>query len=373
MKLLNLSSALLVSAVFMSSCGSAPQEATPEQSKYPVIKVDTTTAVISTSFAAELLSEQVVEIRPRVTGYLDKIVVTEGSLVKKGQLMFSINQDDLVENCNVAKAQVEAARTQVDNAQLEVTKLTPLVEKGIISEYELQNANSNLASARAQYDAAVSTSNNAKIALGYASITSPVNGSVGRISVSEGALVSASSATALTTVSSSGAISAYFSTNESVLLDIMTKGKEINKSVKELISMIPSVQLVLSNDEIYSEYGEAQLASGLIDPVTGTVQMKANFKNSDNTLRNGSTAKVLISMNYPGTISVPQSATYEVQNKTMIYVVDEQGVVNSRVIQIYGVSGSDYVIKSGLERGETVVAEGLDFLKNGDKIITTTK
>lgn len=373
MKLFNLSSILLTSVLLLASCGSAPQEQAQQESKYPVMKLDTSTAVISTQFAAELSSDQVIEIRPRVTGYLEKAIASEGDVIRKGDVMFLINKDDLTENYNVAKAQVESYSNQVDNAQLEVTKLTPLVQKGIISEYELQNAQSNLASAKAQYDAAVSTARNAEISLGYATITAPISGMVDEVSVDEGELISASNSVAMTKISSLGTISANFTASESFLVELIAKGKETNKSAKELISMIPSVQLVLSNGELYHEHGVAELASGLIDPITGTMKLKATFKNEDNTLRNGSTGKVVISLNYPGTITVPQSATYEVQDKIMLYVVNDQGVVSSKVIQAFGVTGSNYVVKSGLERGETIVVEGLDFLKNGDKIITTTK
>ncbi|MEG0163333.1 MAG: efflux RND transporter periplasmic adaptor subunit, partial [Mucinivorans sp.] len=158
----------------------AAQQAKQSQSEYPILTLDTSSAVVYTDFATEIKSGTVVEIRPRVSGYIDKILVAEGAHISKGEAIFQINQDDLKEEYNMAQANVDAARAKLENAKLEVRKLTPLVEKGIISSYELDNANSNLTAANAALNASISQMNNAKISLSYARITSPVNGVVGR-------------------------------------------------------------------------------------------------------------------------------------------------------------------------------------------------
>ncbi|MEF9950080.1 MAG: efflux RND transporter periplasmic adaptor subunit, partial [Mucinivorans sp.] len=209
----------LALAALLASCGSSPK-ANHGADEYPVTTLDTSSAVVFTDFATEIKSGTVVDIRPRVSGYIDKILVAEGAHINKGDVIFQINQADLAEEYNSAQANVDASRAKLENANLEVRKLTPLVNKGIISPYELDNAKSNLMAAQAALKASVSQMNNAKISLGYARITSPVNGVVGRIVVREGTLVAPSNGEPLTTVSGDGDVSAYFSIDENTILDM---------------------------------------------------------------------------------------------------------------------------------------------------------
>ncbi len=358
-------SALSLMAV---SCGGEvqkPQKAVPE---YAAMTIDTTSALITTDFAAELSSAQVVEIRPRVSGYLEKISVEEGSIVKKGQLIFQIDDAELRAQRSAALASVEAARASMASAELEVEKLTPLVEKGIISNFELKTAQSSLEAAEAQLVVAKSQAKNAKIALSYAAIKSPVTGVVGRIVVRPGTLVSPSSQDALTTVASNGPMSAYFSLNENLVLDIVDKTK--GAKTEKITDLIPEVSLVMSNGEIYPKMGKVELASGLIDITTGSAQLKAIFPNSEGVLRSGASAKVRINSPHSGVVVIPQSATYELQDKVMVYKVGKDGKIESQNIEIFGKEGVNYVVKSGLERGEVIALEGLDYIKEGDVIKT---
>lgn len=356
---------LILVAFIVTSCASnAP--ATQVEAEYPVQILDTTSAFMYTDFAAELQSAEVVEIRPRVSGYIDKIAVLEGSHVTKGQLIMQINQDDLREQYNSASANVDAAKAKVDNAKLEVRKLAPLVQKGIISPFEIENAQSNLDAAQAGLVAAESQARNAKISLSYASITSPVNGVVGRIVVREGTLVSPSSNDPLTTVSGDGPVSAYFSIDENSMLDL-AEGL-VGKNLTAKVRQIPDAELILSNDTKYEYTGTLELASGIVDMTTGSVQIKGVFPNPKGLLRTGSSAKVRLGGMENGAIVVPQKATYELQDKIMVYKVDGAGVISSQKIDIAGVSGTNYVVDEGLKTGDTIVMEGLDFLKEGEKI-----
>ncbi len=354
----------------MASCGTTAEQAPKSTPEYQAITIDTTTAAITTNFAAEIQSEQVVEIRPRVSGYLDKIAVAEGSKVRKGQLLFKISDEDFSADYNAALADVDVAKASVTNAQLEVTKLTPLVEKGIISSYELDNAEANLTAALASQRAAESKARNAEVSLSYTSITSPVNGVVGRIQARSGTLVGSSAADALTTVSSDGAASAYFSINENLFYDIVGKSKELGVKTANIVSMIEPASLVLSNGTEYSEKGIIGIASGIVDMTTGSIQLKADFKNSDGMLRTGASAVVRIATTHSGVVVIPQSATYDLQDKVMVYLVDKDGVVASRSVEVYGTTGTNYVIKKGLDIGEVILAEGLDYVKQGDTVKT---
>lgn len=362
---------MLCAAVGLSACGggAAPQKA---ETVYPVAVMDTGSAVIYTDYAAEIKSGTVVEIRPRVGGYIDKILVQEGSRVSKGQQLFQINQSDLQEQYNTAVANADASRAKVDQALLEVRKLTPLVEKGIISPFELDNAQSNLKAAQAALKAAESQRNNARINVDYARITSPVNGVVGRIVAREGTLVSPSDPAALTSVSGDGDVSAYFSIDENTILG-MVDGTSANHSLREKVSRLPEVELLLSNRMPYEYKGRLELASGLVDAATGSYQIKAVFQNPKGELRSGSAGVVRISQPYSGVLLVPQKATFEMQDRKMVYSVDTAGNVRSLAITVDGMSGADYVVTAGLGRGERIVLEGIDFIKEGQKIRTEVK
>lgn len=363
---------LVVFAFFAVSCGDTKGPQIVEQSAYPVLTVDTSSALIHLDFAAELQSAQVVEIRPRVSGYIDRVAVREGARVRKGELLFKVNPDDLYEQLNAARAIVDGANATADNAKLEVQKLTPLVEKGIISPYELQNANSSFAAAVAQLNATKSQARNAQISLNYTNIVSPVNGFIGRIVVRAGTLVTPTETEPLTTVSSDGPMSAYFSINENMLLNMVSKGITLGKDTGDLIELMPKVSLVLSNGEIYDKKGTVEMASGLIDMTTGSLRLKAIFSNKDFLLRSGASAKVRINSPHSGVIVIPQSATFELQNKVLVYKVSKSGEISSQVVETYGKSGTNYVLKSGLEPGDTIVLEGINLIREGSVIKTKT-
>lgn len=356
---------IIAACSLAASCGDAPQQKR-EAASYPVAVLDTASAVIFSDFATEIQSGTVVEIRPRISGYIEKILVTEGSHVSRGQAIFQINQADILEQYNVTVANVDAAKAKVDNASLEVRKLTPLVEKNIISVYELQNAKSNLVAAEANLTASISQMNNAKISLGYATITSPVNGVVGRIIVREGTLVSPTTQEALTTVSGDGDVSAYFSIDENSILDIADAYE--GENLRDKVAKLPEVSLILSNGTKYSRLGKLELASGIVDMTTGSYQLKGVFPNPDGHLRTGSSGTVRMSESLSGVVLVPQKSTFEVQDKKMVYTIDQDGKITSKVIKVEGSSGENYVVSSGVSKGDRIVLEGIDFIKEGEVI-----
>lgn len=352
-------------AALLVGCGSAPKQQA-QVPEYPCAKVDTASAIIFTDFAAEIKSEVVVDIRPRVSGYITKIAALEGSTVRQGQVLFVIDQADLEEQYNAAVANVDVAKAKVANADLEVRKLAPLVDKGIISPFELENAKSNLVAAQASLKYSESQMNNAKIGLSYATITSPVDGVVGRIVVRQGTLVSPSSQDPLTTVSGDGTVSAYFSIDEQSMLNIAESVQGL--SLSEKVSKLPHVNLLMSNGSQYAYNGKLELASGLVDMTTGSVQMKANFPNKDNNLRSGSSGVVRLNNPVHGVLMVPQKATFELQDRRMVYVVTDSSTVKATTIEVNGRSGDNYVVADGLSQGDVVLLEGVDHVREGDKI-----
>lgn len=351
--------------IFVPSC-KGKKSVTPAPPTYRTMVLDTTSAVVYTEYSAIIQSQSMIEIRPKVSGYLADIKVEEGTRVKKGDLLFKIDDADFKQDVNAAKAGMQSAKANEDNAELEVRKITPLVEKGIISPYELETKKSNYEAAKASYAQAKASYENALINLGYTSITAPTNGVLGRIYVREGSLISNSASDPLTTISSEGDVSAYFSFDEKKLAPIRKKMLD-SGNYKPL--MEPVVELINADGTIYGFKGKLESASGIIDRTTGSIQMKVIFPNPEMEILSGSSGVLRFPATYHGCITVPQSATYELQDKIMVFLVNQDNTVSSKSITVEGLSGLNYVVSDGLKKGDRIVIEGANKLKE-DTVIT---
>ncbi len=282
----------------------------------------------------------------KVSGYITDVLVDEGQYVSKGQLLFKLETQSMSEDANAAKANVEAA-------QVRVNQLIPLVEKNIISEIQLETAKAQLAQAKAGYQSVLAN-------IGYANIKSPVSGYVGKISFRTGTLVSPASPQPLTVVSQTDNVYAYFSMNEIDYLNFLQNAK--GNSLPDKIKNFPPVQLRMSNGEIYSENGQITTVTGQIDPATGTVSFRATFPNRGHILANGSSGEILISHVYEDATIVPDMSSYEQQGRTMVYKVVGDTLAEPLVIEELNRIDNNILVKSGLEPGDKIIAVGADRL-----------
>lgn len=348
--------ALLFGLLSFSGCKKeAPKQAPPQ---FKVLQLTKKTGELRPHFTTTIESSQIVEVRPRVEGYIDKVYVEDGQNVKKGDVLFLINQDDFKQRLLAAEADVLVSEANLDNAKLEVEKVSPLVKKGIVSEFQLKAAESALSAAEAKVTQAKASREQARINLSYTQITAQASGTISRVNVNEGALVRMSDASPMTVISADGDVLAYFSVNEK-LLNIERNNKT---------SSLPQAELALSNGVIYSEKGKLELASGIVNTQTGTILLKAIFPNKDNRLRTGQSGNVVIPITIPDAILVPKSATYEILNKTMVVLVDESNTVHSKEITIIGSDAMNYIVTSGLNDGDRIVIEGVRKLVDGTVI-----
>ena len=350
-------------AAGLSSCGWFSKKQAPEQAPpvMPVVKVSRGDLSSYADFATEIESRNVAEIRSQATGYVDRVAVQEGSRVKKGETILKINDQEYRQRAEAAQAAVEAANASLNNARLEVDKTAPLVEKNIISKFQLETAQSNLKSAEAALSQARSQLNNARIQLSYTDIVSPVNGVIGKIDIYPGSLLSAGGL--VTTVAADGDVFAYFAFDEKKLLEMLRDYP--GKTLYDKVAALPEVELVLADGSVYPYKGKVEVASGLVNNKTGSIQLKAVFPNPDMTLHSGSTGKVRLPVHYTDVLLVPQKATFELQNKTLVYVVDSTGNVRSQNITVEGASEGYYAVSDGLKEGDTVVFEGISKLRDG--------
>ena len=328
-----------------------------------VITIGTASATTGQDYSASLHGKVDVEIRPQVDGSLEKVYVDEGAYVNAGQPLFKINDQPYREQLNNASASLQAAEAAITNTQLEIDKLTPLVQNKVVSDYLLKVAvaANKIALANASQAKAVVAS--AKINLGYTLVKAPVSGLIGRLPKKQGSLVSHADPEPLTQLSDVHEIYAYFSLGESdfILFKSQYEGNTLNDKIKKL----PAVSLVLADNTIYPYPGKIDMVDGQFDKNTGAITLRATFPNAQSLLRSGNTGKVRLLQQRNDAILVPQSATVEVQDKVFVYAVGDSNKVNKQPLQISGKSGTDYIIKEGLKSGDRIVFSGLDHLVEG--------
>ena len=351
-----------LTALLAFSCGNSQQGGMPALS-LAVMTVEPTSQELNSAYPATIKGQQDIEIRARVSGYITKLCVDEGAVVHKGQPLFLIDAVPCQKAVQAAEAAVEVAKANVATTQLTVDSKTELHAQNIISDYDLQTAKNSLASAKAALAQAEAQLASARNDLSYTTITSPSDGVVGTIPFRVGSLVGTTTQEPLTVVSDINKMFVYFSMNEKQLL-ALTRQKD--GSVNSMIGAMPEVQLQLADGTMYPAKGKIETLSGVIDLSTGAVQMRATFPNAQRLLRSGGTGTVLIPSVLDSALLIPQSATYEVQDKKFVYVLGDSSKVKNTEITVFPLdNGKQYVVTSGLKPGEQVVVEGVATLRDG--------
>lgn len=358
---------LLFAAIVLYSCSSSsgnPGMMQQPPQALPVVSVNSMPVTTHREFTASLEGTKNIELRPQVEGYLEKIYVDEGAHVKKGQLLFKINDQPYREQYNNANASLQAAKAALENAEINVNKLTPLVQNNVISDVQLKTAQASYNAAKANVSQAEAQVKNAQINLGYSSITAPVDGYIGRIPFKIGSLVGKGDAQSLLTVLSEVRnVYAYFSMSEQDFIQF--KNQFPGNTVEEKIKHIPPVELVLADNSIYPEKGKVEIVEGQFDKTAGAISFRAIFPNAQGLLRSGNTGRVRMPQQISNSIVIPQESTFEMQDKVFVFTVADSNKVASRPVTVAARTGTYYLIANGLQAGEKIVYTGLDRLKDG--------
>lgn len=349
----------VICLLLMVSCKEVPQMV--GNSTYKVMEVKAENRVLASKYSAAIKGKQSVEIRPQVNGTIMQVCISEGAKVKKNQTLFIIDQVPYKAALMTALANVESAKAGVATAQLTVDSKEELFKNNVISDFDLQTAKNALAVQKAVLSQAKAQELTARNNLSYTEVKSPVDGAASMIPYRVGALVSASIATPLVTVSDDDQMYAYFSMSEKQILSITRKSGSMNEAMKSMAE----VELLLSDGSIYSEKGCVDAISGMIDPTTGSVSLKATFPNTNRILLSGGAGNVVIPYNMENCIVIPQAATYELQDKMFVYKVVDGKSVSTQVTAFPINDGKEYIIESGLQIGDTIVAEGAGLLREG--------
>ncbi len=361
-------SALLVAvALYISGCNQAQgTQAAPPPQSLPVLPINSAAATTFQEFSASIEGKTNVEIRPQVSGYLDKIYVEEGAYITQGQPLFKINDRPYDAQVHNSQANVEAAKANEEKAAIEVRRLTPLVENKVISDEQLKAAQAAYDAAKAQVSQAEAEGNNAGINLGYTLIKAPVSGYIGRIPFKVGALVGKGEAQPLTVVSEIKEVYAYFGMSESDFLKFTNKfpGKTIDEKIKGL----PPVELQLADKSIYPYKGKIELMEGQFDKSIGAITFRAIFPNAERLLRSGITGRIRIPEANDGLLPVPQTSTYEIQDKIFVFTVGDSNKVTGKQLHIVSKTTDYYLVDKGVQAGDKIVFAGMDRLTDGSVI-----
>jgi membrane fusion protein (multidrug efflux system) len=363
-------SSLLAGSVLLAGCAEqqAPQQALAPPA-LPVEAVHTGTETTYQDYPASIEGVVNVEIRPQVTGMLERILVDEGAAVRKGQPLFKINDAPFREQLNNALAAQQAAAGSVVSAQVEVDRFAPLVQNKVVSEVQLQTAQAALTVAKANLQRAKAAVSSARINMGYTTISAPVSGYLGRLQTKQGSLVGPTDAQALTQLSDVHEVHTYFSLGED---DFITFRKQYaGQTLQDKLTHLPPVALVLADQSTYPTRGKVDMVDGQFDKTTGAVTLRATFPNANGLLRSGNTGTIRLALAHPDVLLVPTAATVELQDRVFVYAVGDSNKVSRQAITIQGKSGANYLVTEGVKDGDRIVLQGVDHLQEGQIIQPT--
>lgn len=310
---------------------------------------------LSQSYPVTIKGKTDIDIRPQVSGFITQVLVDEGQHVKKGQTLFVLDQVQYQAAVDQAQASVNAAQTAVKSAQMTADQKQALFDKNIISEYENQLAKNDLANAKSNLATAQAALTSARKNLAYTVVTAPSSGVIGSIPFREGSLASPSMAQPLTTVSDNSEVYAYFSLTEKDILNMSEGGKSLQQTIAEM----PAVKLQLADGTIFPIEGKVATVSGVIGTGTGAATVRALFDNPNGVLRSGSTGQIIIPVEEKNAIVIPQKATFELQDKKFVYLVQGDSVVSAPITISKVDDGKIYVVTSGLKPGDVIAVEGV--------------
>ena len=352
---------LLCCMIAATGCKQAPPA--QMETEYEVMTVVPVDRMISSAYSATIRGRQDIDIYPQVSGTLTKVCVTEGQRVKNGQTLFIIDQVPYEAALQTVVANVESAKASLATAQLTYDSKEELYKANVVSSFDLSTAKNSLLAAKAQLAQAKAQEVSARNNLSYTVVKSPADGVVGTLPYRVGALVSSALAQPLTTVSDNSDMYVYFSMTENQLLGLIRQ----YGSKEEALKNMPAINLQLNDKSAYSEQGQIESISGVIDRSTGTVSLRAVFPNKEGLLHSGGAGNVIVPVQKTGALTIPQAATFEIQDKSVYKVVD--GKAQSSPVQVTRVNGGrEFIVDEGLVPGDVIVAEGVGLLREGTPV-----
>ena len=351
---------LLIAAVFVS-CNSEGNQQSLQGREWKTRTVEKSSINTSSKYSASIQGRQDVEIRPQVSGAIMEVNIKEGENVRKGQILFVIDQVPYKAALNQAVANVKAAQAALSSAKLNYESRQRLFSEKVISEYELLTSENAMLSAEATLAQCQAAEVNARNNLSYTEVKSPVNGIAGMLPFRQGALVGPETVQPLTNVSDNSQMFVYFSVSENDALAMMREWG----SMEQTLNNMSNVELVLGDGSVYQHKGLIESISGVVDRNTGSVALRAVFDNPEKLLLSGSSGNIRINNENSEVIVIPQSATVRIQDRYLVYKVVDGKAQSSQISVSASNSGNEYIALSGLIEGDVIIADGVGLVREG--------
>ena len=328
------------------------------------MKVERKDLTLNQSYSASIQGRQDIDILPQVSGKIQRLCVSEGDKVVKGQLLFVIDQVPYRAALNTALANANQAKAALATAQLTYDNNKELFAQKVVSAYTLKTSENTLMTAKAQVAQTEAQVVNARNDLSYTEVRSPANGVVGTLPFRVGSLVSPTMTTPLTSVSDNSEMYVYFSMTEKQLLSHIRQYGSKDAALKNM----PEVSLELGDQTMYSHKGRVESISGVIDQQTDAVSLRAKFPNAERLLNSGASGNILIPVTRKQSIIIPQAATVQQQDKHIVYKV-VNGKATSQLVEVESISdGTQFIVTGGLKPGDVIIADGAGLVHEGEAV-----
>ena len=346
--------------IYIAGCGAkGHREKKSKEVELPVFVLKGKDTTLHRSYVAGINAFRHVELRAKVSGFLENIMVDEGQFVKKGQLMFQLNDAEFKVQLSEVKASLSRAMAEVKSAEVEAGRVKTLVEKKIVTPSDLELANAKLAAARAKVDEVLAKQEKAKINLAYTVVRAPFDGLIDRIPHKTGSLIT--EGTLLTSVSDIHAMHVYFKVSEKEYLSYVKNKKEGTRSQSP-------AELVLADGTVYRQKGKIETMEGEFDTETGSIAFRAVFPNPDRLLKHGASGNILLTTSISKALLVPARSVLEIQDRNYVFVVGDDQKVHMKCFVPDTRIDDCILVKSGLAEGDTIIYEGVQSIKDGSLV-----
>lgn len=353
-------------ALFAFGCHNKNKIDITSTPKIPVITIKLSNTVLDNEIVAKIQAIKNVEIRSRIKGFLENILVDEGKEVKKGQPLFKLSSPEYTAEFTKAGAMLRRSIAEEVAANLEIDRVKLLVTKNVVATTELVLVESKAQVAKAAVAESQASFKNAEAFLAYTTIIAPYDGIINRIPLKIGSLINEGDL--LTSISDISSIYVYFYLPEIEYLKYL-KAKHDRDSIQGK----QKVRLQLADGSFYKYDGIIETVASEIDGMTGAIAFRARFANSEHLLKHGASGTIRLETIVENVIIIPQRSVLEIQDKNYVFVVDQNSFVKLRNIELGRRIGMSYLVKSGLEMNEKIVFEGVQVLRDGTKITPIEK
>lgn len=350
----------VMALIVLFSCNEKKAARSEKPPSLPVIQLYLVDTTMDKHYVAAIQAYQNVELRAKTTGYIEQILVDEGSQVKKGQLLFVLNDEEFETGMAQASAALSNAKAEATAAELDLQRVKMLVDKNIISKTEFELGNARVKSAHAKVDEYQSRLKNAQIRLSYTRIRAPYDGVIDRIPFKVGSLVNEGSL--LTTVSDLSAMYAYFNVSEFEYLHYMRSVRENGGRQQREVSL----QLV--DGSSYPHKGKIETMDSEFDEATGSIAFRARFPNPQKMLKHGASGRISLETKLTDALIVPMKSVFEIQDKNYVFVVESDSTVTLKSFEPQARLEEYIIVKTGLSANDKIVYEGIQNIKDGTLI-----